>query len=85
MHAQLDAVLPPPGDPEQLGRALQEARVALVPVRGVRLAQLAPGDVVVDVACGTGDLSNAFANAGAERVLGIDFTFPAVALPALVA
>lgn len=40
----------------------------------VRLADLQPGDVVVDVACGTGDLSMAFADAGASRVLGLDFT-----------
>jgi len=33
------------------------------------------GEVVVDVACGTGDLSMAFANAGAGRVVGVDFTF----------
>lgn len=56
--------------------------------KAVRLAELHPLDDVVDVACGTGDLSLAFA-AGLERarewetpredlhgdVLGIDFTF----------
>lgn len=40
----------------------------------VRLAEPKPGDVVVDVACGTGDLSMAFADAGVEHVLGLDFT-----------
>ncbi|MCX5659021.1 MAG: bifunctional demethylmenaquinone methyltransferase/2-methoxy-6-polyprenyl-1,4-benzoquinol methylase UbiE [Planctomycetota bacterium] len=44
--------------------------------RCVRLAELAPGDVVVDVACGTGDLSLAFARGGAARVIGVDFTYP---------
>jgi demethylmenaquinone methyltransferase/2-methoxy-6-polyprenyl-1,4-benzoquinol methylase len=40
----------------------------------VRMAGVRPTDEVVDVACGTGDLSEAFAKAGAARVLGIDFT-----------
>lgn len=41
----------------------------------VRMADVQPGDVVLDVACGTGDLSMAFAEAGAARVVGVDFTF----------
>lgn len=40
--------------------------------KAARLAALKADDVVVDVACGTGDLTRAF---GARRVLGIDFTF----------
>lgn len=48
--------------------------------RAVRLAGLKPGDVVVDVACGTGDLALAFDRAlrdigGEGRVTGVDFTF----------
>lgn len=42
--------------------------------RAVREAGLREGDVVVDVACGTGDLTEAFARAGAGHVIGIDFT-----------
>lgn len=42
--------------------------------RGVRLAAMAQGADVVDVACGTGDLAEAFHDAGAGRVIGIDFT-----------
>lgn len=42
----------------------------------VRAAHLKPTDVVLDVACGTGDLSMAFADGGARRVLGVDFTLP---------
>ena len=43
--------------------------------RAVELARLKPADVVVDVACGTGDLAMKFADAGAARVVGVDFTF----------
>ncbi len=40
----------------------------------VRFADLTPDDDVVDVACGTGDLAEAFLAAGARSVLGVDFT-----------
>lgn len=40
----------------------------------VKSAQVRPTDVVLDVACGTGDLAMAFHAAGAARVLGVDFT-----------
>ncbi len=40
----------------------------------VRQAQVTPGDLVLDVACGTGDLSQAFAASPASRVIGLDFT-----------
>lgn len=42
--------------------------------RAVRAAAVKPGDVVVDVACGTGDLTELFARTPASRVIGIDFT-----------
>ena len=41
----------------------------------VKAANLDGQEVVLDVACGTGDLSMAFAGGGARRVAGIDFTF----------
>lgn len=40
----------------------------------VRTAAPKPGEVVVDVACGTGDLTEAFAKSPASKVIGIDFT-----------
>lgn len=41
----------------------------------VRKADLRPAERVLDVACGTGDLTEAFARAGAAQVVGLDFTF----------
>ena len=40
----------------------------------VGLARVSPTDAVLDIACGTGDLSEAFAAAGAREVVGGDFT-----------
>ncbi len=40
----------------------------------VKKAAVQAGDVVVDVACGTGDLAEAFAASHASAVIGIDFT-----------
>jgi demethylmenaquinone methyltransferase / 2-methoxy-6-polyprenyl-1,4-benzoquinol methylase len=40
----------------------------------VRQAAIKPTDVVLDVACGTGDLTEAMAAAGAARVTGLDYT-----------
>lgn len=42
--------------------------------RAVRLSGLRTDDHVLDAACGTGDLAEAFAAAGAARVVGADFT-----------
>lgn len=40
----------------------------------VRRAMVKPGDAVLDVACGTGDLTQAFARSPAAKVTGLDFT-----------
>lgn len=42
--------------------------------RAVCIAEVKPGEEVLDAACGTGDLARAFADAGAARVVGLDFT-----------
>jgi demethylmenaquinone methyltransferase/2-methoxy-6-polyprenyl-1,4-benzoquinol methylase len=42
--------------------------------RAVRLADITPTDDVLDVACGTGDLTFAFARAQPRRIIGLDFT-----------
>lgn len=41
----------------------------------VTLAELKPGEVVLDVACGTGDFAMAFAQEPVARVIGVDFTY----------
>ncbi len=41
--------------------------------RAVCLATIRSDDVVLDVACGTGDFARTFASAGAELVVGCDF------------
>lgn len=40
----------------------------------VRAAGVRPGEHVLDVACGTGDLTQAFASSPASKVTGLDFT-----------
>lgn len=42
----------------------------------VRAAELKPRSEVLDVACGTGDLSGELAQAGVARVVGVDFSAP---------
>jgi len=42
--------------------------------RAVAMASVGPTDDVVDVACGTGDLTELFAHTPARSVLGLDFT-----------
>ncbi len=40
----------------------------------VNAARIQPGDAVLDVACGTGDLTQAFARTEVSHVVGLDFT-----------
>lgn len=46
----------------------------------VRAAQVAPGERVLDAACGTGDLTLLFARSPAREVVGTDFTEAMLAL-----
>ena len=48
--------------------------------RAVQLCRVQAGDDVLDAACGTGDLAEAFAVAGAASVCGVDFTEQMIAL-----
>jgi demethylmenaquinone methyltransferase / 2-methoxy-6-polyprenyl-1,4-benzoquinol methylase len=43
--------------------------------KAVKLAQIKPSDRVVDVACGTGDLTLAFHAVKPQAAMGVDFTF----------
>ncbi len=40
----------------------------------VRMAEVKPGERVLDMACGTGDLTHLFARSAADEVIGADFT-----------
>lgn len=42
--------------------------------KAVQMARVQPGDAVLDMACGTGDLTHLFAASPAGRVVGGDFT-----------
>ncbi len=44
--------------------------------KAVALADIKPTDVVIDVACGTGDLTLAFASKRPRSAIGVDLTFP---------
>ncbi len=48
--------------------------------RAVAVCEVQPTDEVLDVACGTGDLTQAFAAAGARSVTGLDFTAEMLAI-----
>jgi len=51
----------------------------------VAMCGVQPTDDVLDVACGTGDLAEHFASAGARSVTGVDFTQPMLDLAAVKA
>lgn len=48
--------------------------------RLIREARLGPDDVVVDLACGTGDLAHLALATGVRRVVGLDLTHPMLVL-----
>lgn len=58
---------------ELVNRLFSAGRDAHWRRKAVELAGVRPDDVVLDVACGTGDFARAFAAAGAREVIGCDF------------
>ncbi|MFO0973927.1 MAG: ubiquinone/menaquinone biosynthesis methyltransferase [Phycisphaerae bacterium] len=70
MQAMFDAIAP---TYERVNRVASAGRDRAWRRRAVALAAVRPDDVVLDVACGTGDLVRGFAAAGARRVVGLDF------------
>lgn len=67
---------------ERVNRVMSAGRDAYWRRRAVELARLSPEDRVIDLACGTGDFSRAFAAAGPSRVVGCDFAARMLALAA---
>ncbi len=59
---------------ERVNRVLSAGRDAYWRRRAVELARVRGDDCVLDIACGTGDLSRAFAAAGSRHVVGFDFS-----------
>ncbi len=58
---------------ELINRVFSFGRDAYWRRRAVELACVSPDDDVLDVACGTGDFTRAFAHAGPRTVVGCDF------------
>lgn len=71
VRAMFDAIAP---TYERLNSLLSAGRDAAWRRRAVQMARVQPGDVVLDLACGTGDLARAFAEAHPARVVGCDFS-----------
>jgi demethylmenaquinone methyltransferase/2-methoxy-6-polyprenyl-1,4-benzoquinol methylase len=71
IRSMFDAIAP---TYERVNRLLSAGRDAYWRRRAVELANVTRDDVVLDVACGTGDFARAFAAAKVERVFGCDFS-----------
>lgn len=67
---------------ELVNRVFSGGRDARWRRKAVKLARVAPSDLVLDVACGTGDFARAFASVGAALVVGCDFAHEMLALAA---
>lgn len=72
VRAMFDAIAP---TYERINTLFSAGRDAAWRRRAVKLAAVRPEDRVLDVACGTGDFSRAFARAGPVRVVGCDFAW----------
>jgi demethylmenaquinone methyltransferase/2-methoxy-6-polyprenyl-1,4-benzoquinol methylase len=71
VRTMFDAIAP---TYELINRVFSGGRDAAWRRRAVALAVVRPDDDVLDVACGTGDLARAFAQARPRRVVGVDFS-----------
>lgn len=58
---------------ERVNRVFSGGRDASWRKRAVKLAEVGPADLVLDIACGTGDLARAMSDAHPQQVLGCDF------------
>lgn len=67
---------------ELVNRVLSGGRDASWRRKAVAMARVRPDDAVLDLACGTGDLTRAFAEAGPASVVGGDFAENMLALAA---
>ncbi len=67
---------------ELVNRLFSGGRDATWRRQAVRLARVRPDDVVLDVACGTGDFARAFLAGGAGMVVGCDFAHQMLLLAA---
>ena len=67
---------------ERVNRVLSAGRDAYWRRRAVDMTTIKPTDEVLDVACGTGDFSRAFASAHPARVIGSDFSAGMLSLAA---
>jgi len=67
---------------ERVNRVLSAGRDGYWRRRAVELARIHGDDRVLDIACGTGDLSRAFASAGPHHVVGSDFSAEMLTLAA---
>jgi demethylmenaquinone methyltransferase/2-methoxy-6-polyprenyl-1,4-benzoquinol methylase len=71
VRAMFDAIAP---TYERVNRLLSAGRDAFWRRKAVRLAAAGPADLVLDVACGTGDFARAFSLATRRAVTGCDFS-----------
>lgn len=71
VEAMFDAIAP---TYERVNRTLSLGRDGYWRRRAVELARVTPDDRVLDLACGTGDFTRAFAAANPAQVIGSDFS-----------
>lgn len=77
VRGMFDAIAP---TYERVNTVASAGRDAYWRRRAVELADVRPDDIVLDVACGTGDFARAFHAGGARRVVGADFAMRMLAM-----